>query len=507
MTPAPTGKQIFVRVDSSTLIGSGHLRRCLTLAQELRNANAHLTFICRQQVGSFHSEVNEAGFGLILLAEPMRSDGTGYAGWLGVDEPEDAHETVTAIGDSRCDIIIVDHYAIGKDWHDIVRKVAHEIVVIDDLANRTLGCDVIIDVAPADAARYDALIQKGARKLLGPDHALIAKPFFQQSRKLHAKRGPVSNVLIAYGASDNNNDTLGAIDGVRAALGSSATIHVVLGGHAPHLEIIRKRVASDPRLFLHIDTDKMAELMANADLAIGAGGTMSWERAYLGIPSMVSITAENQRITAEALAEAGCAILLPAGHILRNSIEHVTAALSCNPGILQMMATAAMNMVDGKGVKRISAMLLAPGLKVRHATASDSHKLWRWRNASNVRAMSISSDPISLDSHESWFAKQLSDPNCVMLIGYQGEVEIGVVRFDINGPIARISIQLADNVSSGLGIGSQLLKAADCWLDENRPDVEAVHAEVLEENSASLALFSSASYDLYQHQFRRKIFR
>lgn len=507
MTGVADRQCIFFRVDSSFRIGSGHLRRCLTLARALREQDAEISFVCRNQSGSLHSEIVEAGFALHLLSEPPPTDTDGYAAWLGVNEDEDVRETLSVIGESGCDTLVVDHYALGAEWHGVARRLARRIVVIDDLVSRELDCDVVINTAPGSPGRYDMLVRDGAQKLLGPQYAFIGPSFTSRMKSLPDRSRTISAILITFGGFDNDNMAGAAIDGVRAALGVSVTIHVVLASQAPHLAMLRARAADDPQLYLHVDTKEMAGLMADSDLAIGAAGTTSWERACLGLPSLISVAAENQRATAIALAESGCAMVLPEDGLLRDTIRQAVATLSDNPGVRRLMSAAAMRTVDGRGIRRITDNLAPRRLHLRRATEMDSENLWRWRNAEHVRAMSISSDPIDKDNHDIWFATRLADKNCIFLIGRRQEIDIGMVRYDIENGIARISIHLADNAPTGAGLGSFLLNEADAWLAANRLDVTAVHADVLPQNSASLALFRSASYEPFQHQFRRTIFR
>lgn len=504
MITGGSAPNIAFRVDSSLTIGSGHLRRCLVLAERLRSSGAHICFVCRAHPGNANHLVPAQGYELLeLLASDAVLDAeSGYASWLGVSQVEDAAATIAALAGRSLHSMIVDHYAIDADWHRVVRPIAPQIVAIDDLGNRDHDCDMLIDTAPGDAHRYDSLIPADAQRLLGPRYALLRPEFAAGTRSTRDRPGHVARILVAFGGVDADDATGAALDAIDRALPTATAVDVVLGSSAPHLERVVARCRDKDSWSLHVDTDEMAKLMDHADLAIGAAGVTSWERACLGLPSLVMVIADNQRLTAEGLAAAGCAIVVPTQPSAVLALAAALTLLSSNRGVLAQMSAAGRALVDGRGAGRVATAILPADLTVRTAVASDAAMLWQWRNDAAVRAVSLQSAPILLADHERWFGAKLADANTVILIGRIGGEDIGVVRFDIADGTARVSIQLAPGVAGG-GRGGALLATGEAHLATVRPDARVMIAEVLDDNAASLALFRAGHYRIHVHQLRR----
>lgn len=501
---------VVFRVDSSRTIGSGHLRRCLVLAKHLREMGARTLFLCRDHPGNDNALVVGEGHELCVIgdsgarAAPVHADHAhGYAAWLGVSVAEDAAATKGALAGRPASVLIVDHYAIDACWHHDVRQCVSRVVVIDDLCDRPHDCDVLLDTAPGDAGRYDHLVPDSAQKLLGPRYALLRPEFEDAARVPRTRSGRIDRILVAFGGIDADNITAVALDAIAATLPDNVSVDVVLGRSAPHIDAVRDRCETQEQWALHVDTDEIAMLMRAADLAIGAAGVISWERASLGLPAVVVVIADNQRRTADGLAVAGCAIAVPPISPRLEGIAGALALLANNPGLMAAMSVAGRALVDGRGRARVAAAVLpAPAIELRAATMQDAALLWRWRNDPAVRAVSLQSDPIELADHGRWLDGKLGDPNAIILIGRQHATDIGVVRYDLVGTRARVSIQLAPG-ATGNGLGSALLAAAETRLRRDRPEIVEIVADVLDTNAASLALFRAAAYRPHVYQLRR----
>ena len=294
--------KVLFRADSSLEIGSGHVQRCLALAAALSDKGASCAFVARDLPGNVNGLISAAGHSIIAL--PPRN----------VDPETDAAETGHAIaGLDQVDLVIVDHYALDRRWEVAFAPFAQRCAVIDDLANRPHCCDVLIDVTPGRdrATLYEPLVPIDASLLLGPRYDL--RPEFRSLRTaMRPRSGAVDRVLISFGAIDAGNCSEIAWR-AGPAIAKEAKIDIVLGGNAPHLKRITEAIHSDTRVHLHIDTLGMAKLMAVADLAVGAGGTTTWERACLGLPTIVAAVADNQQDNVRAIAEAGAALSVSTG--------------------------------------------------------------------------------------------------------------------------------------------------------------------------------------------------
>lgn len=300
---------VAIRVDSSEQIGSGHLMRCLTLAERLRKKSAEVHFISRDLAGSLHRLVEEHGFPLHLLPQHEEDTNlTGYAAWLTVPQAVDAEETGEILSRMQpVNRLVVDSYALDAVWEQRLRPLVREIFVIDDLANRPHECDILLDQNFYREMwhRYDGLVPPTCKLLLGPSHALLREEFYEAREHLRERDGILCRILVFYGGSDATRETEKAIRALVQLQLPSIAVDVVVGGSNPCRASIEELCAAHDFLYYHCQVSNMAELMARADLCLGAGGTTTWERCFLGLPAIVTAVAENQIQICEDCAEAG----------------------------------------------------------------------------------------------------------------------------------------------------------------------------------------------------------
>ncbi|MEW5797257.1 MAG: UDP-2,4-diacetamido-2,4,6-trideoxy-beta-L-altropyranose hydrolase [Candidatus Zixiibacteriota bacterium] len=306
--------RVVVRVDSSYQIGSGHLMRCLTLAELLRARGATVVFVCRELPGHVAALVKDRDFALAALPSPRDSVFSGeprdsYANWLGVDWQLDAAQTKAAVRQmaGSPDWLVVDHYALDSRWEELLAAEVGAVLVIDDLANRQHRCRVLLDhnLSPQGEARYLALVPNGCLLLCGPRYALLRPEFEVAAAKPRERDGTVKRLLIFFGGVDATGETLKACEAIAQCGRDDLQVDVVVGVANPRRKEIHEVCEGHPMLNFHGQVSNIAELMAAADLAIGAGGTTTWERAFLGLPSIVIPVAENQVPGTVAMAAAG----------------------------------------------------------------------------------------------------------------------------------------------------------------------------------------------------------
>ena len=311
--------RIAIRADASQQIGTGHVMRCLTLADELRTRGASTRFVCRQLPESLATLICDHGHTLSMLPSAKvgmvehRQNEPAHAHWLGVDWEKDAQDSLACLVDTAgWDWIIVDHYGIDERWETMLRRVLNsKIMVVDDLADRKHDCDVLLDqnfYADMDT-RYIGKLPAHCQLLLGPRYALLRDEFRQLREQVKPRTGPVKCVLVFFGGMDSDNYTALAIEALAGIASREWHVDVVIGVQHPHREQIESACA-DHHFVCHVQTNRMAELMAAADLAIGAGGSATYERCSVGLPAIVLVLADNQRKAAADLDSAGVLVNL-----------------------------------------------------------------------------------------------------------------------------------------------------------------------------------------------------
>lgn len=365
---------IAFRVDASLDIGTGHVMRCLTLADALRDRGAKSQFFCRTHSGNLIELIRQRGFAVHTLSaneaarhqiRGARSEHTTkHSAWLGTDWRTDAAETLAALTDASVDWLIVDHYALDYRWQDHIRSACRRLLVIDDLADRVHHCDVLLDQnLGRTSADYANRVPSHCSTLVGPQYALLRPEFAAlRSCSLERRTSPhLQRLLITMGGVDKHNATGAVLTALAACdLPEDCVIVVVMGPHAPWLDAVLACAAELP---WHVEVlnnvHDMAKLVADSDLAIGAAGTTAWERCCLGVPSLMVILADNQRGGAAALHSAGAAMVI--GDTLHISPEALKEKLSLlsRSEMMTAMQRAASEITDGTGASRLADILVA----------------------------------------------------------------------------------------------------------------------------------------------------
>ncbi len=355
-------KRVVFRVDASLEMGSGHVMRCLNLADGLSRGGGEyqVRFVCRECPGYAVELIRRRGFELLLL--PLRDTDAkpepppAYAAWLGVDRRVDASDCMVAL-QGGVDLLVVDHYGIDSRWETVMRRVARRILVIDDLADREHNADLLLDqnlVVRMDS-RYNDLVAVRCRQMIGPEYALIDARFAELTPVV--PRSKVNRLFVFFGGSDLSNLTCRTLREL-SELGVPGD--VVIGAANPHRAEV-EQLCDGSSWCLHVQSTRMAELMGQADLAVGAGGIAHWERCAVGLPSVVIPVAANQMETTAMLAERqACVDLGPAETLAPGAIARAVDALCNDPVRLQAMSAHAHGVVpDAHGARRVALAIEA----------------------------------------------------------------------------------------------------------------------------------------------------
>jgi len=480
---------VAVRVDASQAMGAGHVMRCLSLADSLRSRGATVSFVSRALPAHLQGLVEGCGHDALAIDGPPE---------------QDAAETARALAGRRCDWLVVDHYALDARWETSMRPHVSRILAVDDLADRAHDCDVLLDQnLHADAVgRYAGRVPAQAELLLGPQFALLRREFRGARASAAARTGDVRRVLVSFGGTDPSNETGGALDALSDALPALDQVDVVIG--AAHAQRAAVEAACAQRGFVcHVQSDRMAALMAAADLAIGAGGVSTWERCCVGLPAVAVAVAPNQVDVVEQAARRGLVYSLDAPADVARLALHLRA-LADNAPLRHRISRAGMDAVDGLGVDRTVDAMGVDTIQVREAVAADARPMFEWRNHASVRVMSRRPDPVGWAEHEAWLTAVGRDANRVLLIGERDGDPVGVVRFDVSAGDAEVSIYRVP-ASTEPGLGARLLRAAERWLAARRPDVTRLTAEVLDTNERSHRLFRSAGYQARSSTYEKRL--
>jgi UDP-2,4-diacetamido-2,4,6-trideoxy-beta-L-altropyranose hydrolase len=354
---------VLIRVDSSEQIGSGHIVRCLTLAEKLREYGADVFFLSCELPGNALELVRRTGFPALTLASSMMTtENAGPTWFFGKSWQADAAECValTQHMERGVDWLIVDHYGIDSRWEMLLRPHVGHIAVIDDLADRKHECDVLLDqnfhLDPLQ--RYKGLLPQACVTLLGPRFALIRPEFVEIRARERSRDGRIQRVLVALGGTDSGHETYRTVAAIMN-LERPVHIDVVVGQSYSRFDELEQLCCQAGHVSLYRQPAHLATLMNGADIAIGAGGITTWERCCLRLPSIVMAIAANQEPSMRAMEAAKILVYLGrAREVTDNRIREALLRFMDDSQEVRRLSVAAGKLVDGKGCELVTSEIL-----------------------------------------------------------------------------------------------------------------------------------------------------
>jgi UDP-2,4-diacetamido-2,4,6-trideoxy-beta-L-altropyranose hydrolase len=486
--------RVVFRVDASLQMGIGHVMRCLTLAIALKENGANVEFICRKHEGNLINKIRSNGFNvheLELLVENKVEKTLFYSHWLDVTQQQDAKDCLSALCSDKVNLLIVDHYGIDEDWQQYLQSYCDKLLVIDDLADRKHQCDILLDQTfGRQQSDYKDLVPASCELLLGSQFSLL-RPEFAKWRQYSLERRSnleCKKLLINMGGVDANNVTELVLESLEACdMPNNIEIIVVMGEMAPHLESVRARLnASSYRAVVKINVRNMAEIMANADIAIGASGSTTWERCCLGLPTIQIVAADNQIDIARNLASINAIKLINNLNDLSKNIEDMMKFIG-------KMSLVSSSVVDGRGVTRVRRFIdskksYADLLLIRPVNLRDSEFVYSFQTK-EVRKFFINTEAPSLSQHIDWFKKIIDSPASQLFILMFGIHKAGVFRVDnINSDKLEVSVIVSPEYR-GNGLSNKALN-----IIEGLVFYKTLKAVIHNNNTASKRVFLRSGF-------------
>jgi UDP-2,4-diacetamido-2,4,6-trideoxy-beta-L-altropyranose hydrolase len=339
------------RCDASSIVGAGHLVRCVALGEALHGVGVTIAF---------------AGTAETFDRAPVRMPSS-WTKLIVSGRAECEPRELAAALSRRCDILVIDHYGRDGEFERACRSWANGIVVIEDMPTRRHDCDILLDAAGSTGQEvYAGLVPTHCRVLLGPTYAPLRRQFvdFRPIALKRREANPVKRIFVSFGGADSGGGTTLALDAIERA-GLDVHVDVVIGSASPQLDQVKCRERAG--VTVHVDSFDLANLMTSADLAIGACGGTAWERCCLGLPSILVSVADNQLRVASTLTNAGAGFYL--GHLEINGARNLTTAigsLASDSARRAMMSCAGATLVDGLGGSRVVDTLCRTAWSGRH---------------------------------------------------------------------------------------------------------------------------------------------
>ncbi|VAW71373.1 hypothetical protein MNBD_GAMMA12-1328 [hydrothermal vent metagenome] len=490
-----------IRADASVQIGAGHIMRCLTLADKLSYLGGSVEFITRRLSGNMDDYIQSKGYkvhslihsGLLDLPTSDIDSNSMF------DYPQelDASETIQLLSGKDTHWLIVDNYCLDIIWEEKLKNYSKKLMVIDDLANRSHCCDLLLDQNyTRNKNRYDNLLFPETIKLLGPKYALLRDSFGGNGVRKKRKFNTIENVFVFFGGADPNDLTSLSLRSLRHPELKNISVTVVIGNINPNQKKIRKLIAQLPNAKLHVQTEDIAELMANADVALGAGGTSTSERLAMGLPSIVVTVADNQVDSIKDLDHDGYLVWIgSADNVCEEIIQVSLLAVIRSPSLGKTQSLSAQKLVSPNGCELVAKLIVegldAETLIIRKANPDDCLLYWHWASDPVVRKNAFNIENISWESHQVWFAKQLDNSDAILFLIESEYGPVGQVRFKNVDSVFMISYSIG-RVFRGFGLGRGLLEKAISTLRLSYTGI--VFGDVKNTNIASKIIFKQLGF-------------
>lgn len=477
-----TKHTLLIRADANTHVGTGHVMRCLALAQAWQETGGSVTFLISPSSPSLEQRIRKEGMNVLSITEQPGSN-------------DDAKVTAQIANKNKIPWIVVDGYHFGADYQKILKNYNCKILFLDDFGHTDYYyADIVLNQnVSADISCYQNYEQY-TRFLLGTNYVLLRREFLKWSDWYRDIPDVARKILITFGGSDPDNITLKVIEVIKTIDLGGLEIIAVIGGTNPHFDLIHKLVKDHTDIKLIRNTENMPELMAWADIAISAGGSTYWELAFMGLPSIIVPIAGNQKPNAALLKEKDLVKCIEIDEIFdSDATAKKIMDLLMSRDERFSLSHKMRALIDGRGSFRVVLQIHSHIIRMRPVEYSDCDLIFSWINEETVRANSFHPAKISIDEHKKWFSSVITEKKLLYYIALDlCDRPIGQARFKIEGDDAVISI-LLDNDHRGMNLGSKLIQSATKkFFDDTR--IDKVHAYVKTINKPSLKAFIKAGY-------------
>jgi UDP-2,4-diacetamido-2,4,6-trideoxy-beta-L-altropyranose hydrolase len=344
----PAGTLI-IRADASTTMGTGHVMRCLALAQGWRDGGGNVVFAMAESTPAIDQHLRTEGVDVAKLKPSLSTF-------------EDAREVSKLARDDRATWVVVDGYHFDSEYQRSLTNAGLKLLFVDDCAQCGHHfADLVLDQnAHANAEMY-ANRESYTRLLLGPRFVLLRRDFQLWRHWERRIPGIARRLLITMGGSDPDQLTLRLIEALPKISLSNVEITVVAGGSNPLLSELQQASRDSGEIHLVSNTNNMPELMAQSDLAIICAGGTLWELLYMGCPTLSYSRTPIQAAIISELNTAGVVRSLGSVEdfeesMLATAVDDLVASQEAR----EKMARLGRRLVDGGGIGRI-LQYIAPG--------------------------------------------------------------------------------------------------------------------------------------------------
>jgi UDP-2,4-diacetamido-2,4,6-trideoxy-beta-L-altropyranose hydrolase len=334
---------LLIRADGDTTMGTGHVMRCLALAQAWHEAGGPVTFAMAASTPALQHRLESEGMHVRHIAAERGS-------------PEDTRQTTALARQLDVAWIVADGYHFGAAFQAQLKAAGHRLLLVDDYGHSDhYSADLVLNQnIHADPAVYRNR-EPATRLLLGTDYTMLRREFWPWREWQREIPSIARHVLITFGGSDPDNVTLLVLHALQQAALTELAATVLVGGSNPHHATLQAAATDSPfPVSIQQNVTDMPGLLAEIDVAISAGSSMCWELAYMQVPILGISRAMQEEILLQASTQHGVSQNLGHYHTLHSrSIAHTLHALVTDQAQRRTMAHNGRATIDGRGVTRI----------------------------------------------------------------------------------------------------------------------------------------------------------
>lgn len=468
--------KFFFKTNANQSIGSGHLQRCINLARMLKDKN-QIYFLLTKTSESIARKLSKE-FKIIKFKNN-----------------KEILVKAKKIFKKKNSFLIIDDYSIKYKWEKLISNFFYKTLVICDDLSKKHYSDLYLNQNILDIRSNKKKLKKYTENyLVGPKYALLNENYSKLSKKKVLKSNKLKNIIITFGGSDKENLTERVLE-VISTNKYNFNISVILGNSYQYFHELKKKYEKFKNIAFHKNLKSLAKIYYNSDLCIGAGGTSSWERVCLKIPTLVFQVSENQKFTINNLKKKKMIIL--AGkekNFNKLKFEKQILSIKKNFNKIKKQMEESDIFVDGNGANRVAEILLPSSfseMKLKKASESDVYAYYNWVNDVDVRKNSFNQKIIKFRDHKKWFYEQLNYPKKNLLYVFKTKkVYLGQVRLNISNKITKIDYSV-DKDFRNRGLGLEMLKLV---LKKNNLKKLKFYAEVRKDNEKSINIFKNLKF-------------
>jgi len=486
--------RLCIRADANSAIGTGHIMRCIALAQAWQDQGGHVTFVSHCESTALAQRIIREGFGFIPIEYPH-------------PHPSDIRHTLDALSAISYQLsancwFVLDGYHFTPEYHKAIRDTGICLLVIDDMNHLPYyRADILLN-QNIHATDLEYCCNGDAILLLGSRYVLLRREFLKYRHFKRQTPNKAKKILVTLGGADPDNVTLKIIKALNLLKNSDIEVRVVVGPANPHVASLKHELDSSPFAFhLLQSVNNMPELMAWADLAISAAGSTCWELIFLSLPTIVLVLTENQLPVAEYLMNNEAVVNLGwSNQCSCDSISLFLESFLQDKDLRDRLSTNGSTLVNGQGASLTTDCMIWRDIELREVTNDDRELIWLWANDEEARKASYSQHHISWDEHVCWFSYTILRKDIRFYVAENRNKEpFGQIRFVLNNDEAIISLSIARE-SRFHGYGNVVLtKAIRKVFNESK--IRRLVAYVKAENKASAKLFQRAGFCLVEEIF------